>query len=72
MNTLCKRVAGRSVERLAAFSDDIFAVAMTLLGIDFHLPAAEAIRSERDLFHALLDFRGSRALHQAGQYPTRS
>jgi len=54
MNTFYNRVAGRSVERLAALSDGIFAVAMTLLAIDLRLPAAEVIHSERDLAHALL------------------
>ena len=54
MNTLYNRWAGQSVERLAALSDGIFAVAMTLLAIDLRLPAAEVIHSERDLVHALL------------------
>ena len=48
------RIAGQSVERLAALSDGIFAVAMTILVLDLHAPAAEAVRSERDLQHALL------------------
>jgi len=54
MNILYNRFAGHSVERLAALSDGIFAVAMTLLAIDLRLPAAEAIHSERDLFRALV------------------
>ena len=37
------RVAGESVERLAALSDGIFAVAMTLLVLDLRAPAKEAI-----------------------------
>ncbi len=48
------RIAGRSAERLAALSDGIFAVAMTLLVLDLRAPAAEAIHSERDLWRALL------------------
>ena len=47
------RIAGRSIERLAAPSDGIFAVAMTLLVLDLHIPLAEAIPSDRDLLHAL-------------------
>jgi uncharacterized membrane protein len=53
MNTLYNRETGSSVERLAALSDGIFAVSMTLLAIDLRLPAAEAIRNERDLLHSL-------------------
>src|SRR5208282_3868341 len=48
------RIAGQSVERLAALSDGIFAVAMTLMVLDLRLPAAEAIHGERDLWRALL------------------
>ncbi len=42
------------MERLAALSDGIFAVSMTLLVLDLRVPAAEAIHSERDLWHALV------------------
>lgn len=47
------RIAGQSVERLAALSDGIFAVAMTLLVLDLHLPVAASIHGERDLWRAL-------------------
>lgn len=47
------RIAGQSIERLAALSDGIFAVAMTLLVLDVHVPAEE-IRSEHELWSALL------------------
>jgi len=48
------QVAGQSLDRLKALSDGVFAVAMTLLVLDLRAPAAEAIRSEADLWHGLL------------------
>lgn len=54
MPSLYNRVAGQSVERLAALSDGIFAVAMTLLVLDLRVPASEAVHSEHDLAHLLL------------------
>jgi uncharacterized membrane protein len=54
MHSLYNRVAGESVERLAALSDGIFAVAMTLLVLDLRVPAAEAVHSEHDLRRILI------------------
>jgi len=54
MHSLYNRVAGQSVERLAALSDGFFAVAMTLLVLDLRVPASAAIHSEHDLWHALI------------------
>ena len=53
MPTLYNRIQGRSLERLAALSDGIFAVAMTLLVLDLHLPTAGQIHGEGELLAAL-------------------
>ncbi len=47
------RVAGQSLERIAALSDGIFAVAMTLIVLDIHVPPHDGVTSEADLWHAL-------------------
>ena len=53
MPTLYNRIQGRNLDRLAALSDGIFAVAMTLLVLDIHIPSAAQIHSEGDLLLAL-------------------
>ncbi len=52
-HTLYNRIQGRNLERLAALSDGIFAVAMTLLVLDLHLPSAAQVQSEPGLMYAL-------------------
>lgn len=54
MTTLYNRVAGQSLERLAALSDGLFAIAMTLLVLDIRLPDIAAIHSEADLWQAIV------------------
>ena len=53
MPTLYNLIQGRNLERLAALSDGIFAVAMTLLVLDIHIPTAEHVHTERELLAAL-------------------
>ncbi|HXC98273.1 MAG TPA: TMEM175 family protein [Verrucomicrobiae bacterium] len=53
MPTPYNRIAGGSVERLAALSDGIFGVAMTLLLLELHVPAKELIHNEADLLGEL-------------------
>jgi len=54
MSSVYNRIAGQSLERLAAISDGIFGVAMTLLVLDVRVPTTDAIHSEGDLGRAIL------------------
>ena len=54
MTTVYNEIAGRSLERLTALSDGVFAFAMTLLILDVKVPSIEAVHGERELWLALL------------------
>jgi uncharacterized membrane protein len=53
MPSLYNRIAGQNLDRLAALSDGVFSVAMTLLVLDLRAPAYDAVHSEHDLLMAL-------------------
>lgn len=52
MSKTYNQIAGQNVRRIEAISDGVFAIAMTLLVLDIHVPVSEAIHSEGDLMHA--------------------
>jgi len=54
VKTTYNLIAGQSVERLAALSDGVFAVAMTLLVLDLRAPAMEEIHGDPDLLRAIV------------------
>jgi uncharacterized membrane protein len=54
MPTQYNAIAGQSVERLAALSDGVFAIAMTLLVLDLRVPMSAEIHAESELWRALL------------------
>src|SRR4051812_3177908 len=49
-------LAGPSVERLNALSDGLFAIAMTLLLLELHVPEPTGVHNEGELVHALMAF----------------
>jgi uncharacterized membrane protein len=53
MQTNYNTLAGEEVGRIAALSDGIFAIAATILVLDFHTPEAADIHSEAELLRAL-------------------
>ncbi|HUN52209.1 MAG TPA: TMEM175 family protein [Candidatus Sulfotelmatobacter sp.] len=48
------RIAGQSLERIAALSDGLFAIAMTLIVLEIHVPAHDGIATDGALWQALV------------------
>lgn len=49
------KLAGQSLERIAALSDGVFAIAMTLIVLEIRVPPHGAIHSSAELWQALID-----------------
>ncbi len=53
MPTTYNRIAGGGLDRLSALSDGLFAIAMTLIVLEVHVPQTGDVHSEGDLIRAL-------------------
>jgi uncharacterized membrane protein len=49
------QIAGRSLDRVAALSDGVFAIAMTLIVLEIRVPDVGSIQTDADLWRALGD-----------------
>jgi uncharacterized membrane protein len=54
VSTYYNRIAGTGLYRLAALSDGLFAIAMTLIILEVHVPPRSGIQTEADLGNALI------------------
>ncbi len=52
--SLYNQFAATSLERIAALSDGLFAIAMTLIVLEIRVPSPENVQSEQDLWRALV------------------
>lgn len=54
MSVVYNEIANRSLERIGALSDGLFAIAMTLIVLEIHVPAPTGIATESDLWANLI------------------
>jgi uncharacterized membrane protein len=54
MSVVYNQIANRSLERIGALSDGLFAIAMTLIVLEIHVPAPDGIATESDLWAQLI------------------